>query len=141
MTIRHCLQLANLVSLLSSLYFLKHPYLPKEPHHLLHLSMLSQQCPYVTLNIMFLSAVPPLHQYVFQACGFHMLHFCMLVVGYSPALLPVEIYRKIEIYSLRAMHLRVLLSSLYSSIELFLSLYVWVIPREGSVTVPSSLST
>ena len=32
MTSRYCLKLADLFSLLSSLYFLKHPYLPKEPH-------------------------------------------------------------------------------------------------------------
>ena len=41
MTIKRCWWLADLVSLLSSLYFLKHPYLPKEPHHLLLFTIIS----------------------------------------------------------------------------------------------------
>ena len=32
MIVRHFLKIVYLVILLSSLYFLKHPYLPKEPH-------------------------------------------------------------------------------------------------------------
>ena len=53
MNIRHCLVLADLVSLLSSLYFLKHSYLPKESYHLLHFVILPQQCPYVTQILCF----------------------------------------------------------------------------------------
>ena len=54
MTIRRCHRFADLVSLLSSLHFLKHPYLPKELHYLLHLTILSKLCPYVNQDIVFL---------------------------------------------------------------------------------------
>ena len=74
MNIQNCSQLADLVSLLS-LYFLKHPNLPKEPHYLLHFTILSQQCPYFTLDIVFLSAVPPIGA-VFQA-----MFFCYALVS------------------------------------------------------------
>ena len=39
MTIKCCYWLADLIGLLSSLCFLKHPYFPKQPHHL-HLHFL-----------------------------------------------------------------------------------------------------
>ena len=45
LVIRRCYQIAGLISLLSSLYFLKYPYLRKEPNYLLHFTFLSQQCP------------------------------------------------------------------------------------------------
>ena len=57
-TIRRCYWLTDLISLLSFLQFLKNPYLSDEPHHLLHFKNLSQQCPYVTMDIVLLSAVP-----------------------------------------------------------------------------------
>ena len=60
MTIKCYYQLAHLISLLSSLYFLKYPNLHKKPHNLLHFTILSQQCPCVILEIVFLSAVSPL---------------------------------------------------------------------------------
>ena len=44
----------------SHLYFLELSNLLEEFHHLLHLTVFSQQCPYVTLDIVFLSVVPTL---------------------------------------------------------------------------------
>ena len=73
-TTRCCWWLADLISLLSSLYFLKHPNFPKEPH-LLHFTILSQKCPYVILDIVLLSAVPPL-KVVLQA-----LFYCWALVS------------------------------------------------------------
>ena len=60
MTIRHCLTLADLISLLLSLQFLKQPYLHKKPDPLLHFTFISSQCAYVTLDIVFLSVFSPL---------------------------------------------------------------------------------
>ena len=81
MTIRCYFKLANLISLLSSLYFLKYPYL-LEVHHLLHFTILSQQCPYVTLDIVFLSALS--HP---SMCG---LMQCSLLVLFSHSLCHLE---------------------------------------------------
>ena len=44
------------------LYFLELSYFLEEFHHLLHLTIISQQCPYVTLDTVFCSTVPPLGQ-------------------------------------------------------------------------------
>ena len=57
MTIRRCYRLVDLVSFLSFYIFSQKSHLPKEPHHLHHFTILSQQCPYVTLDIVFLFAV------------------------------------------------------------------------------------
>ena len=52
---------ANLVKTsIKFFYFLEHSYSLKEPYYLLYLTIPSQWCPYVTLDIVFLSAVPPL---------------------------------------------------------------------------------
>ena len=62
MTIRHCFQSTCLVNHPSNIYFLKHSYFLNEHHYLLHLTILSQRCPYVTMDIVFFFAVPPLRQ-------------------------------------------------------------------------------
>ena len=86
MTRRHCFQCTDLVSYPSSLCFLEHPYSLKESHYLLYFTILSLQCPYITLDIVFLSVVPSLEgnlvdDVLLSVSGFHMLHFRMLAVG------------------------------------------------------------
>ena len=65
MTKRHCYQCTDLVSYRSGPYFFEKFYSLKKPHYLLHFTIFSQWCPYVTLDISFLSAVPTLG----QSCG------------------------------------------------------------------------
>ena len=84
MSIRRCYRLPDLVSLMSSLYFLKHPYLPKKPHHHHNPFPVVPLChPECCISLCCLSSGGSfLGNVLLLVSGFQMLHFRMLGVGY-----------------------------------------------------------
>ena len=108
MTIRHCNQYTDLVSCPSNLYFFEHPYYLEVPHYHLHFTIISKKCPYITLDIVFLSAVPTLGQF-YRQCFIVSLWFpyvgCWLFLGIKCLLVslvcPIPILLSLASYCLQ----------------------------------------